>query len=90
MNAAKAKAGINYGKWYNNKVIFGHNYVDVNTELKEVKSTSHGMHVTSIATANPSKKDTNELIYGVAPEAQVMFMRVFSDEKKRNWTSPLC
>lgn len=82
MNAAKAKAGINYGKWYNNKVIFGHNYVDVNTELKEVKSTSHGMHVTSIATANPSKKDTNELIYGVAPEAQVMFMRVFSDEKR--------
>ena len=80
--AAKQKAGITHGQWYNNKVIFGYNYVDVNTDLKEADSESHGMHVTGIAAGNPTKKDTGELIYGVAPEAQVMFMRVFSDLKK--------
>lgn len=35
LEAAKQKAGITYGQWYNNKVIFGYNYVDVNTDLKE-------------------------------------------------------
>lgn len=49
----------------------------VNIDLKEADSDSHGMHVTGIATGNPIKQDTGELIYGVAPEAQVMFMRVF-------------
>ncbi|MGT2772050.1 YSIRK signal domain/LPXTG anchor domain surface protein [Streptococcus marimammalium] len=81
IEAAKNKAGINYGKWYNNKVIFGHNYVDNNSELKEADKSSHGMHVTGIATGNPSVENAGELIVGVAPEAQVMFMRVFSDER---------
>ena len=41
------------------------------------------MHVTGIATGNPDKEAGNgEKIYGVAPEAQVMFMRVFSDRQK--------
>ena len=41
------------------------------------------MHVTGITAGNPDKKDSNgEYIYGVAPEAQVMFMRVFSDRQK--------
>ncbi|MGT2797314.1 S8 family serine peptidase [Streptococcus intermedius] len=80
MEAAKKKAGINYGKWYNNKVVFAYNYIDADDNIKEKATDSHGMHVTGIATGNPSKKDTNgEYIYGVAPEAQVMFMRVFSD-----------
>lgn len=83
MEAAKAAAGINYGKWYNNKVVFGYNYLDSNTELKEEDEDSHGMHVTGIAAGNPSKVDsTGERIYGVAPEAQVMFMRVFVDRSK--------
>lgn len=79
LEVAKEAAGIDYGQWYNDKVIFGYNYVDVNTVLKEKDKDSHGMHVTGIATGNPSTKSNNELIYGVAPEAQVMFMRVFSD-----------
>lgn len=41
------------------------------------------MHVTGIATGNPSQPVGGELIYGVAPEAQVMFMRVFSDIHNR-------
>lgn len=79
MTQAMADAGITYGKWYNDKVVFGYNYVDVNTELKEADNSSHGMHVTGIAAGNPSQPVGGELITGVAPEAQVMFMRVFSD-----------
>ncbi|HFR3709463.1 TPA: S8 family serine peptidase [Streptococcus suis] len=81
IEAAKKAAGITYGEWFNDKVVFGYNYVDVNTVLKEEDKRSHGMHVTSIATGNPTQPVAEQLMYGVAPEAQVMFMRVFSDLK---------
>ncbi|MFS1664332.1 S8 family serine peptidase [Streptococcus sp. zg-JUN1979] len=81
LEAAKAAAGIDYGEWFSDKVVFGYNYVDVNNVLKEEAKRSHGMHVTSIAAGNPSKPVSGQLMYGVAPEAQVMFMRVFSDIK---------
>lgn len=81
--AVKAAAGINYGKWYNDKVVFGYNYNDVNEELKEKEESSHGMHVSGIAVGNPSKKDSSgSYIKGVAPEAQLMFMRVFTDKER--------
>lgn len=86
IEAAKAAAGITYGKWFNDKVVFGYNYVDGNTILKEGEEASHGMHVTGIATGNPSKAVGDEYIYGVAPEAQVIFLRVFSDLK--SYTGP--
>ncbi|WP_155961987.1 S8 family serine peptidase [Streptococcus ruminantium] len=79
LEAAKKAAGITYGKWFSDKVVFGYNYVDANTVLKEKDQRSHGMHVTSIATGNPTQPVAGQLMYGVAPEAQVMFMRVFSD-----------
>ncbi|UYX26952.1 S8 family serine peptidase [Streptococcus suis] len=81
IEATKEAAGISYGEWFNDKVVFGYNYVDVNTVLKEEDKRSHGMHVTSIATGNPTQPVAGQLMYGVAPEAQVMFMRVFSDLK---------
>ncbi|MFI3085167.1 S8 family serine peptidase [Streptococcus sp. 2020WUSS089] len=81
IEAAKEAAGITYGEWFNDKVVFGYNYVDVNTVLKEEDKRSHGMHVTSIAAGNPTQPVAGQLMYGVAPEAQVMFMRVFSDLK---------
>ncbi|MGU7906596.1 S8 family serine peptidase [Streptococcus suis] len=81
IEAAKEAAGITYGEWFNDKVVFGYNYVDVNTVLKEEDKRSHGMHITSIATGNPTQPVAGQLMYGVAPEAQVMFMRVFSDLK---------
>ncbi|HEL1761021.1 TPA: S8 family serine peptidase [Streptococcus suis] len=81
IEAAKEAAGITYGEWFNDKVVFGYNYVEVNTVLKEEDKRSHGMHVTSIATGNPTQPVAGQLMYGVAPEAQVMFMRVFSDLK---------
>lgn len=83
LEAAKAAAGIDYGKWYNDKVVFAYDYVDADDNLKEGKADSHGMHVTGIAAANPDKPaKSGELVYGVAPEAQVMFMRVFTDRSE--------
>ncbi|HFI0393985.1 TPA: S8 family serine peptidase [Streptococcus suis] len=79
MEVAKTAAGISYGKWFSDKVVFGYNYADGNDVLKEADSQSHGMHVTGIAAGNPSNMDGGRYIQGVAPEAQVMFMRVFSD-----------
>lgn len=83
IEAAKKKAGIDYGKWYNDKVVYAYDYFDGTDNIKEAERESHGMHVTGIATGNPDKDAANgEKIYGVAPEAQVMFMRVFSDRQK--------
>ena len=80
MEAVKRAAGIDYGKWYNDKVVYAYDYMDGDDNIKEKDTSSHGMHVTGIATGNPDKKSANgEYVYGVAPEAQVMFMRVFSD-----------
>ncbi|MFA9467523.1 MULTISPECIES: S8 family serine peptidase [unclassified Streptococcus] len=82
MEAKKAEAGINYGQWYNDKVVFGYNYTDSNTELKESDVRSHGMHVSGISVGNPTQTDSSGTrIVGVAPEAQLMFMRVFSDTR---------
>ena len=80
LEVAKKAAGIDYGKWYNNKVVFAYDYMDGDDNIKEKDHESHGMHVTGIAAGNPDKKaGDGNYVYGVAPEAQVMFMRVFSD-----------
>lgn len=133
-------AGIHYGSWVNDKVIFAHNYVENNEKVKEVKFDfeesledfditvdvqrlntskryrpqaveapketvikiedipgvfeidwpeidddskyeSHGMHVTGIATGNGIEPAAvGERFLGIAPEAQVMFMRVFASD----------
>ena len=82
IEAAKKKAGITYGKWYNNKIVYVHNYSDMNDNVKEDDPISHGAHVAGSAVGNASKPSPNgEIIRGVAPEAQLMFLRVFSDTK---------
>lgn len=80
LETAKLAAGIDYGKWYNNKVVFAYDYFDGSDTIKENGTSSHGMVVTGIAAGNPEKESPNgEKVYGVAPEAQVMLMRVFSN-----------
>ncbi|KGR73357.1 S8 family serine peptidase [Streptococcus phocae subsp. salmonis] len=163
MEARKKEAGINYGSWVNDKVVFAHNYVENNDMVKEVKFDdlglegldgldlgdlgslglddfdlesfesidavtampqsldpkrryriksvaapqetviqieasdsqhidwpeldddskyeSHGMHIAGIVAANPTQASpTGERFLGIAPEAQIMFMRVFAND----------
>ncbi|HFU4469877.1 TPA: S8 family serine peptidase [Streptococcus suis] len=78
--AVKEQAGIHYGQWYSEKIVFAYNYLDTNNEVKESKEATHGGHVAGIAAGNPSQEDSiGQKIVGVAPEAQLMFMRVFSE-----------
>ena len=82
LEAAKKKAGINYGKWYNDKVIFAYNYSDMNDDIKEFDTLSHGTHVSGSAVGNGTEPaPTGDIIKGVAPEAQLIFMRLFSEKK---------
>ena len=82
LKAAKKKAGINYGKWYNDKVIFAYNYSDMNDDIKEFDTLSHGTHVSGSAVGNGTEPaPTGDIIKGVAPEAQLIFMRLFSEKK---------
>ncbi len=79
-NRVKEDAGIDYGQWYSEKIVFAYNYLDSNAEVKENKEATHGGHVAGTAAGNPSQEDTiGQKVVGVAPEAQLMFMRVFSD-----------
>ena len=56
LEEAKEKAGIDYGKWYNNKVVYAYNYIDGDDNIKEKNSYSHGMHVTGITAEIPTRK----------------------------------
>ena len=79
---AMKEAGIDYGKWYSDKLPFAFNYNDWNNDIKQSGFKSHGMHVAGTAVGNPKEKSgTGDYITGVAPEAQLIFMRVFSDSK---------
>ena len=79
---AMKEAGIDYGKWYSDKLPFAFNYNDWNNDIKQSGFKSHGMHVAGTAVGNPKEKSgTGDFITGVAPEAQLIFMRVFSESK---------
>lgn len=60
------------GKYFNAKFPYGYNYYDENQILFEA-GTSHGQHVAGTVGANG-------LIKGVAPETQLLALRVFSND----------
>lgn len=64
------------GKYYTSKVPYGYNYYDHNYNLLDSYGVMHGMHVAGIVGAND--KDTKT--YGVASNAQVLALKVFSDD----------
>lgn len=80
-DAAKAKlkpgnmAQLGRGRYFTAKVPFGYNYADKNLDIFDRNSETHmhGMHVAGIIGANGSKK-------GVAPEVQLLAMKVFSNQ----------
>lgn len=68
------------GKYYTEKVPYGYNYYDLNYEIRDTVSpgSEHGMHVAGIAAANGDVE--NGGVKGVAPEAQLLAMKVFSND----------
>lgn len=78
-------ASLGYGQYYTDKVPFGYNYADGNNNIiKDDNHSNHGMHVAGIAAANgdEEKISSYESIKGVAPQAQLLAMRVFSNNSQ--------
>lgn len=77
-NSAEAKAGeLGHGRFYTDKVPYGYNYADGNdTVTDNGNGEMHGQHVAGIAAANGSDADS---VKGVAPDAQLLAMKVFSN-----------
>lgn len=66
------------------KVPAGYNYADQNFIVKDATANQHGMHVAGIVAANGSEGPTPDFatsgrIDGVAPNAQLLAMKVFSN-----------
>lgn len=65
------------GQYFTDKVPYGYNYADLSNQVIP-KGSQHGVHVAGIVGGNgdPSESRT---IRGVAPQAQLLAMKVFSD-----------
>ena len=77
LNATARYEGLSLEDVYvNSKVVFGFNYCDDNTNFTHSGDTQgdHGTHVAGIAAAN--KVEGSDVV-GVAPDAQLMAMKVF-------------
>ncbi|EOD01787.1 S8 family serine peptidase [Caldisalinibacter kiritimatiensis] len=68
------------GKWFTEKVPYGYNYMDNNQEILDIgpDASMHGMHVAGTVGANGDPD--NGGIKGVAPEAQLLAMKVFGND----------
>ncbi|RDU35291.1 lactocepin [Neobacillus piezotolerans] len=73
------------GKYFNDKVPYGWNYMDNNDNTLDGNATTgmHGMHVAGTVAANGDEE--NGGIKGVAPEAQILALRVFGEEQPSTW-----
>ncbi|TQR20353.1 S8 family serine peptidase [Psychrobacillus vulpis] len=71
---------IEPGKYFTAKVPFGYNYMDGNTEIRDLgpDASMHGMHVSGTVGANGDEE--NGGIKGVAPEAQLLALKVFGND----------
>jgi len=68
------------GKFFTDKVPYGYNYFDQNDTIldKGPDTAMHGMHVAGTVAANGDEE--NGGVKGVAPEAQLLAMKVFSND----------
>ena len=85
LNAYKQYAGLTAQALYNSvKIPFRFNYVDQDLDVTHDNDGAgdHGTHVAGIATAN--KIETSDVV-GVAPEAQVIVMKVFGKNGGAYW-----
>lgn len=72
------------GTYRNEKVPYGYNYMDNNQEILDLgpEASMHGMHVAGTVGANGD----DDGIKGVAPEAQILAMKVFGNDAEINTT----
>jgi lactocepin len=72
------------GEYFTDKVPYGHNFADDDEKVIDTSGSMHGMHVAGIVAANASDDEVknNEGIQGVAPEAQLLAMKVFSNNSE--------
>ncbi|OXT16069.1 lactocepin [Bacillus sp. OG2] len=68
------------GKYYTEKVPYGYNYMDENDTIGDIGpgASMHGMHVSGTVGANGDEE--NGGIKGVAPEAQILALKVFGND----------
>lgn len=68
------------GKYFTEKVPYGHNYADENNEVLDLgpNASMHGMHVSGTVGANGD--EDNGGLKGVAPEAQILGLKVFGND----------
>nr|WP_288231280.1 S8 family serine peptidase [uncultured Gardnerella sp.] len=82
-NSAKSHLKVKPRKGFTDKVPDGYNYADENYTITDSGAEQHGMHVAGIVAANgdePGKPaDKNWRVDGIAPNAQLLAMKVFSN-----------
>ena len=67
------------GQWHSKKIPYGYNYADESQEIRDSGIGGyHGMHVAGIVAANGDTE--KEGVKGVAPNAQLLAMKVFSND----------
>lgn len=78
--ANKIKEDNLKGNYYTAKVPYGYNYYDLNNEILDLgpEASEHGMHVAGTVGANGNPDEGG--VRGVAPEAQILAMKVFSND----------
>ncbi|MHC0037563.1 S8 family serine peptidase [Pseudoneobacillus sp. C159] len=74
------------GKYYSKKVPYAYNYMDNNNTVLDLGSAAsmHGMHVSGTVGANGD--ENNGGIKGVAPEAQILGLKVFGNDPEMRST----
>ena len=81
------------GQYLNEKFPYGYNFMDHNMNLKDKNADTgmHGMHVSGTVGANAdeeeAKANSGLRIRGIAPEAQILVMRVFGQDVATTNTS---
>ncbi|QJC21911.1 S8 family serine peptidase [Arcanobacterium buesumense] len=86
--AAKLKPDTSHGSLFTCKVPAGYNFADDNYEIVDQNKTEHGQHVSGIVAAHGSAREgidkpdvvANNGFDGVAPQAQLLAMKVFSND----------
>ncbi len=79
VDALVVKKGLP-GKFYTEKVPYGYNYYDENAQILDLgpAASMHGMHVAGTVAANGDEE--NGGIKGVAPEAQLLALKIFGND----------